>query len=122
MKNVVVVIPRDGDSSDLHLEARGEIPLAIYEHIELDKFKTIYRRKGILESLRDGWTFIETTDLVSIMIMRVMRMKDEINSLIIISNEGLDEIDENGRHLGTISECEGLLDWALGELVAGKAK
>lgn len=124
MKNVIVIVPRHHkeSSADLYEQGRGEIPTVFYEHIELDKFKTIYKRKEVLGSLNNGWTILETTDLASILILRVMRLKKEVDKLVIISNEGRDEINEDGRHLGTTSECERLLDWALGELVAGKAK
>lgn len=121
MKNVVVVIPRNGNkSADLYQQAQDEIGFNPYDHIELDGFKTIYRRKEILKSLKEGWSLIETTDLASILILRVMRLHDEIDNLTIISNEGVDPISTYGRHEGTISECEELLDWALDELIKGK--
>lgn len=119
MKKVIVVIPRhhSESSADLYLEARGEIPGEVYEHIELDAFKTVYKRREVLDKLKDGWSLIETTDEVMLYILRVKRMHKEIEELWILSNEGWDEIDDDGRHCGTISEVEYIIDNALNELL-----
>lgn len=117
-KNVVLFIQGKREEKDAWPIVLSQLPHA-YANIELDKFKNSWRRLEVLDTIKEGWTLIQTTDLLAIYKLRVMRRKGQISNLIFINAYGeIDNINDRGRHEGHISTAEELLDDYLAELIS----
>lgn len=121
MKSVTVIIPSRDEkkAADIWRSTVNAFPLS-YEHIELDKFKTSYRRLDELDHLRKDETLIETTDLLCIYKLRAMRKQGLIDKLTICTEDGVYDISSEGSYPDHVIwfEVENALDEFLGILVS----
>lgn len=121
MKSVTVIVPSRDEkkAADIWRSTVNALPLS-YEHIELDKFKTSYRRLDELDHLLTDEVLIETTDVICIYKLRAMRKQGLLDKLTICTEDGVFDISDEGRYPDhTIwYEIENKLDEFLGVLVS----
>lgn len=121
MKNVIVIVPGRDEKKAAEIWQRtvNAFPQH-YEHIELDKFKTSYRRLDELDHLRNEETLIETTDLLCLYKLRAMRKQGQIDKLTICTEDGVYDISREGSYPDHVIwfEVENALDEFLGILMS----